>query len=154
MGNGSFKELDLSSIGVYIITVTVRDSAGYIINVSKPVSVVSPPSLSVKEQTQGNFIQYNTSITLSASVNGGTNTYYLIFLNGKLVGNYSSTTQLQLKLQNGENNITLIAKDLWGKTAVKTLIVNSGYNYVNIGIIVGIILIIVIVIALLISKRK
>lgn len=154
VGNGSFKELNLSSIGVYIITVTVRDSAGYIINMSKPVSVVPPPSLSVKEQTQGNFIQYNTSITLSASVNGGTNPYYLIFLNGKLVGNYSSTTQLQLKLQNGENNITLIAKDLWGKTAVKTLVVNSGYNFVNIGIIVGIILIIVIVIALLITKRK
>ncbi|PVU74739.1 thermopsin [Sulfolobus sp. SCGC AB-777_G06] len=154
VGNESIKELDLSSIGVYIITVTVRDSAGYIVNMSKPVSVVPPPSLSVKEQTQGNFIQYNTSITLSASVNGGTDPYYLIFLNGKLIGNYSSTTQNQFKLQNGENNITLIAKDLWGKTAVKTLIVNSGYNYVNIGIIVGIILIIVVVIALLISKRK
>jgi len=154
VGNGSIMRLDLNSTGVYIITVTVRDSAGYIINMSKPVSVVPPPSLSVEEQTQGNFVQYNTSITLSVSVNGGTDPYYLIFLNGKLVGNYSSTTQIQLKLQNGENNITLIAKDLWGKTAVKTLIVNSGYNYVNIGIIVGIILIIVIVVALLIGKRK
>ncbi|ACP37522.1 thermopsin [Saccharolobus islandicus] len=154
VGNGSIKELNLSNIGVYIITVTVRDSASYIINISKSVSIVPPPSLSVKEQTQGNFIQYNTSIALSASVNGGTNPYYLIFLNGKLVGNYSSTTQLQLKLQNGENNITLVAKDLWGKTAVKTLIVNSGYNYVGIGIIVGIILIIVIIVILVISKRK
>ena len=154
VGNESIKELDLSSIGVYIITVTVRDSAGYIINMSKPVLIVPPPSLSVKEQTQGNFIQYNTSIALSASVNGGTDPYYLIFLNGKLVGNYSSTTQLQFKLQNGENNITLIAKDLWGKTAVKTLIVNSGYNYVGIGIIAGIILIMVIIVILVISKRK
>jgi len=57
-------------------------------------------------------------------------------------------------LQNGENNITLIAKDLWGKTAVKTLIVNSGYNYVGIGIIAGIILIMVIIVILVISKRK
>jgi thermopsin len=142
------------SIGEYNITVIVKDVLGVTSAKSVIIKVNPPPSLSVKEQTQGNFIQYNTSLTLSVSVNGGTDPYYLIFLNGKLIGNYSSTTQIQLKLQNGENNITLIAKDLWGKTVVKTLIVNSGYNYVNIGIIVGIILIIVMVVALLISKRK
>ena len=142
------------NIGEYNITVIVKDVLGVTSAKSVIIKVNPPPSLSVEEQTQGNFIQYNTSITLSVSVNGGTDPYYLIFLNGKLIGNYSSTTQIQLKLQNGENNITLIAKDLLGKTAVKTLIVNSGYNYVNIGSIVGIILIIVIVVALLISKRK
>ncbi|MQL56231.1 thermopsin [Acidianus ambivalens] len=142
------------SPGNYTIKIKLTDFNGNSKSYEFPLTINPPPSLSVKEQTQGNFIQYNTSITLSASVNGGTNPYYLIFLNGKLVGNYSSTTQLQLKLQNGENNITLIAKDLLGKTAVITLVVNSGYNYVNIGIIVGIILIIVIIIALLITKRK
>ncbi|QIW23808.1 thermopsin [Sulfolobus sp. S-194] len=154
VGNGSVKELDLNNIGNYVITVIVRDSAGYIINISRSVSIVPTPSLSVNDQTQGNFIQYNTSITLSASVNGGTNPYYLIFLNGKLVGNYSSTTQLQLRLQNGVNNITIFAKDSWGKTAVKTLIINSGYNYLNIGIIVSVILIIVIIIAIIFIRRK
>ncbi|PVU74450.1 thermopsin, partial [Acidianus hospitalis] len=130
IGGESTDKLNLTSPGIYNITAVVRDSVGYVITVSKIITIVPPPSLSVNEQTQGNFFQYNTSILLTTTVKGGTDAYYLVYLNGNLIGNYSSTTHMHLNLQNGENNITILAKDLWGESAEETLMVNSGYNYI------------------------
>jgi len=153
IGGGSTDKLNLTSPGIYNITAVVRDSVGYVITVSKIITIVPPPSLSVNEQTQGNFFQYNTSILLTTTVKGGTDAYYLVYLNGNLIGNYSSTTQMHLNLQNGENNITILAKDLWGESAEETLMVNSGYNYINIGAVIAGIILIIIIIAIIVKRR-
>jgi thermopsin len=153
IGGESTDKLNLTSPGIYNITAVVRDSVGYVITVSKIITIVPPPSLSVNEQTQGNFFQYNTSILLTTTVKGGTDAYYLVYLNGNLIGNYSSTTQMHLNLQNGENNITILAKDLWGKSAEETLMVNSGYNYINIGAVIAGIILIIIIVAIIVKRR-
>ena len=135
---------------IYAYTITGQ-------NVSKEVTVtVNPrPSVSVIPAYQGNLLVNVTSVTLSASVNGGTPPYtFYAFLNGKEVYSGSSLQGLKLNVSTGTNNVTVEVVDGLGVRAVYTLTVTSSYNYTVIGGFVSLVVLIVVIASVFIIKKR
>ena len=147
--------LNVTKPGTYVVEAVVADS----INVTasaKEVLVVNPrPSVLVMPTYQGSLLVNVTSVTISASVNGGTPPYtFYAFLNGREVYSGSSLQGLKLNVSIGTNNVTVEVIDGLGVRAVYTLTVTSSYNYAVIGGFVSLVVLIVVIASVFIIKKR
>ena len=146
--------LNVTKPGTYVVEAIVADYLNVTAS-AKEVLVVNPrPSVSVMPTYQGNLLVNVTSVTVSASVTGGTPPYtFYAFLNGREVYSGPSLQGLKLNVSTGAYNVTVEVVDGLGIRASYTIIVTSSYNYALIG---GIIVVAVALIAVLLYlvKRK
>jgi len=140
--------------GVYLVRVTLTDSVGYQVSKGIILKFNKDPILAVSNVTQGNFFVTITSMTLSGEGSEGTSPYtYTVYVNGNEYYT-GSDLSLNVPLNLGENNITVVMKDSLGITVTRTILVYSSYNWINILIVVALIVIIPVISVIFSKKRR
>jgi thermopsin len=140
--------------GVYLVRVTLTDSVGYQVSKGIILKFNKDPILVVSNVTQGNFFVTITSMTLSGEGSEGTPPYtYTVYVNGNEYYT-GSDLSLNVPLNLGENNITVVMKDSLGMTVTRTILVYSSYNWINILIVVALIVIIPVISIIFLKKRR
>ncbi len=138
-GVSSSYSLDPPSPGNYSVCLSVRDSAGYVVN-SSPITVaVSPdPSicLHVRALSSG-FLYLNDEANASACVQGGTPPYrYVWYLNGVPVAGTTSPSYFYSLSRLGPNVLQVEVVDSLGYVAVSgESEVLTTYNYPGIALV-------------------
>ena len=130
--------LKFPSPGVYNVSVAVTDSLGVRYTASYLVAVVSKPKVSVVPTTSSTFFVNNASVTLSVSVMGGVDPKVVVFLNGVKAAVLAPNSTFQASLPPGLNNVTVVAVDAFNQTSSYTTLVATSYNYLDIGVTVGV----------------
>jgi thermopsin len=93
-------------------------------------------------------------MTLSGEGSEGTPPYtYTVYVNGNEYYT-GSDLSLNVPLNLGENNITVVMKDSLGITVTRTILVYSSYNWINILIVVALIVIIPVISIIFLKKRR
>ena len=153
-GTPSSHVLDFTAPGVYNVTVSVTDSLGVRSTASYLVRVVPKPQVSVTPTTSSTFFVNNASVMLAIDVVGGVSPQVVVFLNGVRVAVLAPNSTFQASLSPGLNNVTVVAFDSFNQTSSYTLLVETAYNYLDIGITVGVPVLAVVLVVLVKLARK
>ena len=154
VSNNGVLNYTFPSSGVYNVSLKITDSVNFTLEKSVMVEVHKDPILAVSNVTQGNFFVTITSMTLSGEGSEGTPPYtYTVYVNGNEYYT-GSDLSLNVPLNLGENNITVVMKDSLGMTVTRTILVYSSYNWINILIVVALIVIIPVISVIFLKKRR
>ncbi|MUM65963.1 hypothetical protein D1867_12150 [Acidianus infernus] len=141
---------NFTSPGVYNVTLKVVDSVNFTAVNSVTIKVNDYPTLNVSYNLHYDFLVYASSVNLSSKVFGGTPPYtYTVYVNGReyYVGNNLS---INVPIDAGKNNITVVVKDSLGLTKAETILVYGGFNWFLILVIITLI----VVITIILMKRR
>ncbi|BBG23173.1 Thermopsin [Sulfuracidifex tepidarius] len=131
-------------VGTIEITVKLTDSAGFTGIYNFTVNVKPHLELSVTHQETNNFLFTNHRVSLQYSTTGGVgNVTYCVYLNGEEVY-HGSSPPYTLTLTQGDNNITVIAKDSLGARSAAEFTIYSSLDYVPL-LIVGMVVMIIVI---------
>ena len=153
-GTPAGQVLDFTSPGVYNVTVSVTDSLGVRYTATYLVRVVPKPQVFVIPTTSSTYFVNNASVALSVEVTGGVSPKVVVFLNGVRVAVLAPNSTFQTSLSPGLNNVTVIAVDSFNQTSYYTLLVETTYNYLDVGVTVGVPVLAVVLVVLVKLVRK
>ncbi|MEM0173260.1 MAG: thermopsin [Sulfolobaceae archaeon] len=119
--------------GYYMITVIIKDNAGYTTQKSLNIAVNQKPNFKILISTSNSLLRINSSVNILINTNNGTPPYqYFIYLNNEnIISGYFNNTSLSksLELPNGKNNLTVIVRDYYGISSRYTFIINTQDDY-------------------------
>ncbi|MGC9104955.1 MAG: thermopsin family protease [Thermoprotei archaeon] len=147
-------DVKLPSEGIYNLTIVVRDSVGAEAMSFATVKAVKPPTLKLIYVTGSSFLVTNSSVSVTPVVSGGVKPVVYVYLNGQLATTVNPNASVTLSLQPGTNEIRVVVKDAYGLEATQRIIVNTAYNTLNIGGIVGTVALVAAVAVAVLKFRK
>ncbi|HVA82680.1 MAG TPA: hypothetical protein VNF06_00780 [Candidatus Aquilonibacter sp.] len=129
----------------YVKIVDLSGSA--VVTPNRYIKVNSAPQLSYYSVIPGNSFFYNNdTISVSASLSGGTPPYqYNWYANNNLVLSTNAPTATINAKTNGNNQLTLIAKDSVGANLTRSAFFYTDYNYLHIWFVILVLLILLII---------
>ncbi|MDE1869473.1 MAG: hypothetical protein KGH71_00610 [Candidatus Micrarchaeota archaeon] len=131
----------------YYYVKVVDLSGSTVVTPNRYIKVNPAPQLTYYSVIPGNSFFYNNdTISVSASISGGTPPYlYNWYANNNLILSTTATASTINMKSNGNNQLTLIAKDSAGSNLTRSAFFYTDYNYLHIWFVILVLLILLLI---------